>query len=106
MHTLITNVRENTVPLAEFMSKDVLKNIKKSGTIDEQTKQMITYPKKYLSQQTFILANKDVEIWETDAVQLLSKIEYNSKKIFNFINFISKCILYFDKHCIRIFRKK
>ncbi|MDR2291930.1 MAG: hypothetical protein LBE11_00465 [Prevotellaceae bacterium] len=106
MHTLITNVRENTVPLAEFMSKDVLKKIKKTGTIDEQTKQMITKPKQYLAQQNFILANKEVEIWETDAVQLMSKIEYNSKKIFQFINFISKCILYFDKHYIRIFRKK
>jgi hypothetical protein len=106
MHTLINNVRENSIPLAAFMSKEVLKRVKISGTIDEQTKQMITTPKKYLAQQTFILANKEVEIWETDTVQLVSRIEYNSQKMFKLINFMSRCILYFDKHCARIFRKK
>jgi hypothetical protein len=106
MHMQITNVKEKSIPLAEFMSKDVLKKIKISSIIDEQTKGMIINPKKYLARQTFILANKEVEIWESDAVKLLDKIEYNSKKTFNFINFISKCILYFDRHYIQIFKKK
>ncbi|MDR1346105.1 MAG: hypothetical protein LBK03_05340 [Bacteroidales bacterium] len=105
MHALITNVKESMPPLAEFMSKDVLKRVKASGTIDEQTKQMITAPKQYLARQTFILANKEVEIWETDTVQLVDKIACNAPKLFKFINFLSKCILYFDRHYIRIFRK-
>jgi cellulose synthase/poly-beta-1,6-N-acetylglucosamine synthase-like glycosyltransferase len=106
MHTQITNVREKSIPLAEFLSKDVLKKIKIAGVIDIQTKEMIANPKKHLAKQTFILANKEVEIWESNAVRLLGKIEYNSKRMFNFINFISKCILYFDRHYIQIFRKK
>jgi cellulose synthase/poly-beta-1,6-N-acetylglucosamine synthase-like glycosyltransferase len=105
MHTLITNVNEHTPPLAEFMSKGVLRQVKDSGTIDESVKQILAAPKQYLAQQVFILANKEVELWETDAVQLLGKIEYNAQKIFKFINFLSKCIFYFDKHYIRIFRK-
>jgi hypothetical protein len=104
MHTF--NVKREDTMLAGFMSKEALRRVKTLGAIDEQTRQMIAAPKKYLAQQTYILANRDVEIWEAEVSQLINKIEDSSQKIFKLLNFISRCILYFDKHCVRIFRHR
>jgi glycosyltransferase involved in cell wall biosynthesis len=104
MHTF--NIKREDTMLADFMSKEVLRRVKRLGTIDEQTKQMIAEPKKYLAQQTYILANRDVEIWEAEVAQLINKIEDSSQKIFKFINLISRAILYLDNHYIRIFKKR
>lgn len=106
MHALVTNVSESTAPLAGFMSKEVLRRVKTTGTIDGQTQQILANPKAHLARQTAILANKEVDIWHTHSVQLVCKIAHNARTLFNLINFMSKCILYFDKHCIRIFRRK
>ncbi len=92
-------------PLFELMSRNTYRAIKQSGEIDETMAEMLKHPKDFVAGQTDILANNDVLIWNAETGLFIRRVYYNFPRIFKCFNFVSKCLLYFDKHIFKLLKK-
>jgi hypothetical protein len=77
--------------LAEFTSENLYLDIKMKGYIDDKTKQILRNPYNYFDECTLIICGQDVIIWNSASVRLLRFLYRYYNKLFNIIEFLSKC---------------
>lgn len=92
-------------PMAEFMDEKLYLEIKETGDVGHHLIQMIVNPTDYLAEQTDILANKDVLVWNSETGLFVRSVYRNFPRIFKCFNFISRCLLYFDNHIFKVFKR-
>jgi hypothetical protein len=85
--------------LAEFTSKNLCSEIKIKGYVDDRTEQILKNPYNYFSEHTYILYGRDIPIWNSYSVGILRYLHTSHNKLFNIIEFFSKCAKYYRYKC-------
>ncbi len=91
------NAKWNDNTLCPFFGNDVYRQVKKDRGISGEVKNMVLHCKELFVSPSIPISGNDVDIWNSQAFNLLRWLNNNSKNLYRSVVFVARCAMFVIK---------